>query len=69
MTTFSEFQYEPVPVAGEETMGDKWAQGPRMKLWNLKVHVLIQFTSFWRVCNDIVAVRADSTKSAVMQSK
>jgi len=35
VTTFSEFQYEPVPVAGEETMGDKWSDGPREgELWN-----------------------------------
>ena len=35
VTTFSEFQYEPVPVAGEETMGEKWAQGPKDgELWN-----------------------------------
>ena len=35
VTTFSEFQYEPVPVAGEETMGEKWAQGPKEgELWN-----------------------------------
>ena len=27
VTTFSEFQYEPVPIAGEETMGEKWTQG------------------------------------------
>ena len=27
VTTFSEFQYEPVPIAGEETMGDKWTEG------------------------------------------
>ncbi|MFL2969029.1 MAG: tRNA pseudouridine(13) synthase TruD [Candidatus Poseidoniaceae archaeon] len=27
VTTFSEFQYEPVPIAGEETMGEKWIQG------------------------------------------
>ena len=29
VTTFSDFQYEPVPVAGEETMGDKWVEGPK----------------------------------------
>ncbi len=35
VTTFSDFQYEPVPVAGEETMGEKWAQGPKNgELWN-----------------------------------
>ena len=35
VTTFSEFQYEPVPVAGEETMGEKWAHGPKNgELWN-----------------------------------
>ena len=27
MTNFSDFQYEPVPMAGEETMGDKWNAG------------------------------------------
>ena len=27
VTNFSEFQYEPVPIAGEETMGDKWNAG------------------------------------------
>lgn len=27
VTTFSEFQYEPVPIAGEETMGEKWTEG------------------------------------------
>ena len=35
VTTFSEFQYEPVPIAGEETMGEKWADGPKDgELWN-----------------------------------
>ncbi|MFL2981633.1 MAG: tRNA pseudouridine(13) synthase TruD [Candidatus Poseidoniaceae archaeon] len=35
VTTFSEFQYEPVPIAGEETMSEKWAEGPREgELWN-----------------------------------
>ena len=35
VTTFSEFQYEPVPIAGEETMGEKWAEGPKGgELWN-----------------------------------
>ena len=35
VTTFSEFQYEPVPIAGEETMGEKWAEGPKVgELWN-----------------------------------
>ena len=34
-TKFSEFQYEPVPVAGEETMGEKWSEGPKDgELWN-----------------------------------
>ena len=33
--TFSDFQYEPVPVAGEETMGERWADGPKEgELWN-----------------------------------
>jgi tRNA pseudouridine13 synthase len=27
VTAFSEFQFEPVPIAGEETMGDKWTDG------------------------------------------
>ena len=27
VTKFSEFQYEPVPIAGEETMGEKWLEG------------------------------------------
>tara|TARA_B100000700_G_scaffold306850_1_gene382502 strand:+ start:380 stop:1777 length:1398 start_codon:yes stop_codon:yes gene_type:complete len=35
VTTFSDFQYEPVPVAGEETMGDKWINGPKEgELWS-----------------------------------
>ena len=35
VTTFSEFQYEPVPIAGEETMSEKWADGPKDgELWN-----------------------------------
>lgn len=35
VTTFSDFQYEPVPVAGEETMGDKWIEGPKDgELWH-----------------------------------
>lgn len=35
VTTFSDFQYEPVPVAGEETMGEKWAEGPKDgELWH-----------------------------------
>ena len=35
VTTFSDFQYEAVPVAGEETMGDKWVEGPKDgELWN-----------------------------------
>jgi len=35
VTTFSDFQYEPVPVAGEETMGDKWGEGPKNgELWH-----------------------------------
>ena len=35
VTTFSDFQYEPVPVAGEETMGDKWIEGPNDgELWH-----------------------------------
>ncbi len=35
VTTFSDFQYEPVPVAGEETMGDKWNEGPKEgELWH-----------------------------------
>lgn len=35
VTTFSDFQYEPVPVAGEETMGERWADGPKEgELWN-----------------------------------
>ncbi len=35
VTSFSEFQYEPVPIAGEETMGDKWSEGPKEgELWN-----------------------------------
>ena len=34
-TKYSDFQYEPVPVAGEETMGEKWAEGPKDgELWN-----------------------------------
>tara|TARA_B100001564_G_scaffold9762_1_gene8142 strand:- start:2372 stop:3769 length:1398 start_codon:yes stop_codon:yes gene_type:complete len=34
-TKFSDFQYEPVPVAGDETMGEKWAEGPKNdELWN-----------------------------------
>ena len=27
VTTFSEFQYESVPIAGGETMGEKWNEG------------------------------------------
>jgi tRNA pseudouridine13 synthase len=27
VTAFSEFQFEPVPIAGEETMGEKWTGG------------------------------------------
>lgn len=35
VTTFSDFQYEPVPVAGEETMGEKWVEGPKDdELWH-----------------------------------
>ena len=35
VTNFSEFQYEPVPIAGEETMGDKWLAGVKEgELWN-----------------------------------
>ena len=35
VTTFSDFQYEPVPVAGEETMGEKWIEGPKEgELWH-----------------------------------
>lgn len=35
VTSFSDFQYEPVPIAGEETMGDRWTEGPREgELWN-----------------------------------
>lgn len=35
VTTFSDFQYEPVPVAGEETMGDKWSEGVKDgELWH-----------------------------------
>ena len=35
VTTFSDFQYEPAPVAGEETMGDKWINGPKEgELWS-----------------------------------
>jgi len=35
VTTFSDFQYEPVPIAGEETMTEKWLQGPRNdELWH-----------------------------------
>ncbi len=35
VTSFSDFQYEPVPVAGEETMGERWADGPKEgELWN-----------------------------------
>ena len=35
VTTFSDFQYEPVPVAGDETMGEKWVEGPKDgELWH-----------------------------------
>jgi tRNA pseudouridine13 synthase len=35
VTTFSEFQYEPVPIAGDETMGEKWIDGVQEgDLWN-----------------------------------
>ncbi len=35
VTTFSEFQYEPVPIAGAETMGEKWSEGVgENELWN-----------------------------------
>ncbi len=35
VTTFSEFQYESVPIAGEETMGEKWAEGVQKgELWH-----------------------------------
>ena len=35
VTTFSDFQYEPVPAAGEETMGEKWIEGPKEgELWH-----------------------------------
>ena len=35
VTTFSDFQYEAVPVAGAETMGEKWIDGPKDgELWN-----------------------------------
>ena len=35
VTSFSDFQYEPVPIAGEETMGDRWTEGPKEgELWN-----------------------------------
>jgi len=35
VTTFSDFQYEPVPIAGEETMTEKWLEGPRTdELWH-----------------------------------
>jgi tRNA pseudouridine13 synthase len=35
VTTFSEFQYESVPIAGEETMGEKWAEGVKEdELWH-----------------------------------
>lgn len=35
VTTFSEFQYESVPIAGDETMGEKWGAGVQDgELWN-----------------------------------
>ena len=35
VTTFSEFQYEPVPLAGGETMGEKWIKGVQDgELWH-----------------------------------
>ncbi|MDP6869354.1 MAG: tRNA pseudouridine(13) synthase TruD [Candidatus Poseidoniaceae archaeon] len=35
VTGFSEFQYEPVPIAGDETMGDEWNKGvPEGQLWH-----------------------------------
>jgi len=35
VTSFSDFQYEPVPVAGDETMDEKWSEGPKDgELWH-----------------------------------
>jgi len=35
VTTFSEFQYESVPIAGEETMGERWTEGVKEgELWH-----------------------------------
>tara|TARA_B100000212_G_scaffold178210_2_gene134161 strand:+ start:5252 stop:6649 length:1398 start_codon:yes stop_codon:yes gene_type:complete len=35
VTTFSDFQYEAVPIAAEETMSEKWNAGPSEgSLWN-----------------------------------
>ncbi len=35
VTTFSDFQYEPVPIAGEETLGSNWSDGPNEgELWH-----------------------------------
>lgn len=35
VTSFSDFQYEPVPVAGDETMEEKWSEGPKDgELWH-----------------------------------
>ena len=35
VTSFSDFQYEPVPIAGEETMGEDWNKGPgEDELWH-----------------------------------
>ena len=35
VTSFSDFQYEPVAMAGEETMGEDWNKGPdEDELWH-----------------------------------
>ena len=35
VTTFSEFQYESVPIAGEKTMGERWTEGVKEgELWH-----------------------------------